>query len=425
MFDIKMKALKSILYSLIVFCAMGKICFAKPPTHEARIAAVVNEDSILTTELEDRLKLVIISSQLENNAATQQQLKGQILKLLIDELLQLQLTEKFDIKTSDAEVEQEFALLEERNGMRKGELEKFLSHNAIPKSVLLKQLKSNMSWRYYIRQRYHPLIQISKAEIQNIANRLENEKGQKQVLLAEIVISFATPEEEAKAKVQANRLVQQLQKGAQFPMLAQQFSHSASATRGGDIGWISLNQQLETSLQEAIAKLAPGELSSPIRTSTGYHIVLIRDQRQAGDNSEQLISFLKVFIPWAPNSTMEEKEKLYIRAQQISANAKSVAILERLAQALPNVEAKMMSDTRLNALHPQLREELSKLPIGKPGQPLATPMGIFIFAVENTREAKPDTEDEIYSRIAEQKLMLVAQRELRNLRRDAFIDIRI
>ncbi|MEN8237110.1 MAG: peptidylprolyl isomerase [Pseudomonadota bacterium] len=422
-----MKISKTLLYSFLFPIAMvglsiNYFCVAAIK-HESVIAAVVNEGHILKSELRDRVNLVASSGQLEKTAEVRKQLMDQILKVMIDELLQIQLTEKFDLKVSDEELEQEFAILEERNGMQKGGLVKFLAHHKIPKSILMQQIKAGSVWRNYIRQRYRPLVQISNSEIQNAARRVENEKGQNQVLIAEIVLPFDTPSEARNAKMQATKLLQQLRKGAQFPMVAHQFSKSASAARGGDIGWITVSR-LDAPLRQALEQMNSGGLSEPILSGDAYHIVLVRDQREAGKSAEKFVSFFKVFVPWAEGSTMEQKEQLFNRVMKISKTAKSLSILKQLVKSLPKVDTKMMPDTRLNSLHPQLRSVLEKLPKGKPSEAIGTPMGVFVFLVDELKEIQPNTEDEIRQGLLEKKLTQISQREMRNLRREAFIDIR-
>lgn len=401
-------------------CAPICVAVGKP---ESGIAAVVNEGNIIKSELRDRINLVMSSGQLEKTPEVYNQLMDQILKVMIDELLQIQLTEKFDIKPSDEEMEQEFAILEERNGMQKGELVKFLAHHKIPKYILMRQIKAGWVWRNYIRQRYQPLLQISHSEIQNASKRVENEKGQSQVLIAEIVLPFDTPDGAHLAKKQATKLLQQLRKGAQFPMVAHQFSKSASAARGGDIGWVTANR-LDAPLRPELERMNSGELSEPILNGDAYHIILLRDQREAGKTAEKFVSFFKVFVPWAEGSAMDQKEQLFNRVQKIAKTSKSLSILKQLVKSLPNVETKMMTGTNLNSLHPQLRTILEKLPKGQPSEAIGTPMGVFVFLVDEVKEIQPDTEDEIYQRLVEKKLMQISQREMRNLRREAFIDIR-
>src|SRR3546814_12954710 len=62
------------------------------------------------------------------------------------------------------------------------------------------------------------------------------------------------------------------------------FSQAAGAASGGDLGWV-IEGQLDPALDRTLRSLAPGQVSEPIRTLTGYHILLLRDQRRALENS--------------------------------------------------------------------------------------------------------------------------------------------
>ena len=78
------------------------------------------------------------------------------------------------------------------------------------------------------------------------------------------------PEQDEEVHRFADRLYDQLHQGANFSAVAQQFSQSATAAVGGDIGWVRADQ-LSPELGKAVAQMRPGELSPPIRAGAGYY----------------------------------------------------------------------------------------------------------------------------------------------------------
>ncbi len=403
---------------------------AKAFTNEARIAAVVNESSILTNELESRIRLVMSSGGLENTPEVRSQIKQQVLKLMIDEHLQLQMAKKFEMLPSDEDVEQAYLVMEQRNGMQKGELDKFLRANQVSKSILLQQIKAGIGWRNYVQERYQRQVPINERDVKLAMDRLEVDKNQEQVLLAEILLNFdhESPKDEKAVLTQANKFVEQIRRGATFSALAQQFSRSASAARGGDIGWVSVNQ-LSESLRDVVKTAELGTVANPIRTVGSYHILMVRDRREAGSlgRSETLLSFEQVLFPWSQQLPESELESIFRTATAVSYNARSCSMLRRLAGDVEGAQIKGVKSVPASSLNTQLKALLLKLPEGKASQPVSTSIGALVFIVCDKQEISPEesSEKEIRHKLLESKLSLVSQRELRNLRRAAFIDIRV
>src|SRR3546814_7989753 len=94
----------------------------------------------------------------------------------------------------------------------------------------------------------------------------------------------------------ARRLFDELRRGANFAGLARQFSQFGTAILGGDLGWVQ-DGELEDQLNDVLAQMGPGEMSVPIRTLSGFHILLLRELRknegQEVDRSEEHTSELQ------------------------------------------------------------------------------------------------------------------------------------
>ncbi len=72
--------------------------------------------------------------------------------------------------------------------------------------------------------------------------------------------------------------------GEDFAKLAVAYSNSQTALDGGALGWRK-GGELPTFLTDVIAKLKPGEVSEPLRTPTGYHIIRLNEVRGAAQNA--------------------------------------------------------------------------------------------------------------------------------------------
>ena len=90
-------------------------------------------------------------------------------------------------------------------------------------------------------------------------------------------VNELTSEAEAKAKIE--RLKDRLDAGADFAELAKLNSEDASAAKGGDLGWLTPGDTV-AEFDDAMAKLAPKQISPPIRTSFGWHLIQVVERRR-------------------------------------------------------------------------------------------------------------------------------------------------
>lgn len=98
-------------------------------------------------------------------------------------------------------------------------------------------------------------------------------------------VSDLTPEDQVLTRL--NEIRQRIASGeADFATLARLNSVDNSATRGGDIGWVSPGDTVPE-FETAMNKLAPGEVSEPVRTPYGYHLIQVIERRKAEANAER------------------------------------------------------------------------------------------------------------------------------------------
>lgn len=407
---------------------LGAFFLASPVTATpGKIAAIVNDWLISSSELDQRIRLAVVSSGMPDTPEVREKLRAQILNAMVEEALQLQVAKKYDIKIPDAEVEHALSDIEHRNNMEPGHLKKMLEENKIPLKVFKKHLKAGIAWREYVRGRFGQTVQVSDQEINLAEEQFNRSKDKEQFLLAEIVLNIDDQTPETIAESKAQNLMSQIKKGGNFVAIAQQFSEAPTAAKGGDMGWVS-QEQLDPSLSSVVAGMAPGQISEPVRTPDGYHIIFLRDHKNAGDviGKDTLFTFTQVVFPAQPPFTEERTGPLFYKAKQIAGNAKSCALLSTLSKSVPGAQSRMVTKTRGSELIPQLRSLLSSLEPGKASEPVLSDMGVLLFMVCEKEEHNPNnpSRDDFANHLMDQKLTLIAQRELRNQRRIAQIDIK-
>jgi len=250
-----------------------------------RIAVVVNDQAISMSDVNDRLKLVISSSGLPDSKDIRAKLTSQVINDLINEQLQLQEAERLDISISADEVDSGFAQIATQNNIDAQKFETMLRQGGINVGTMRRQIESQIAWSRVIQLQMRPQVNVSDSDVDEVMNRLAHSKGTKEYRVAEISLPIDEPEQESNVKQLADRLVSQLRVGkASFYQLAQQFSKSAGAAQGGNLGWVQQGQ-LPEELDQALIGMSKGDVSGAIKSVSGYHILYVRDKRTISDES--------------------------------------------------------------------------------------------------------------------------------------------
>ena len=243
------------------------------------IVAVVNEDAISASDLNDRLRLMIISSGMPNTPEIQDKLKNQVLNMLIDESLQMQEARQMNLAVTAEEIQTGFDTIAKQNNMPPDQFKTILQRSGIPIRTLEGQIRSQIAWGKVIQRKLRPQIEVSEGDIDERERFLEASIGKTQYQVAEIFLPVDSNTQDAEVKALAQRLYNEIaQKRAPFPQVANQFSQGAAAARGGDLGWVP-EGQLPDPLNALVVNMAEGGVSEPARSLTGYHILMLRGKR--------------------------------------------------------------------------------------------------------------------------------------------------
>jgi hypothetical protein len=150
--------------------------------------------------------------------------------------------------------------------MQSGGINAFLKSRGIDRGSLISQVTASVVWAKLVRRLAAQNTEISDEEVDDALKRLKEHAGEPQSRVAEIFLAVDNPGQDAEVRSLMEKLIDQMKHGARFSAIAQQFSQSATAAVGGDIGWIRPDQ-LPSELARAVTPLKPGELSPPIRRS--------------------------------------------------------------------------------------------------------------------------------------------------------------
>lgn len=422
------RALKTLVLALLVVPVLAGPAEVRAQQQIEGIAAVVNDEVISHSDLVSRLRLALMSSGLQPSEENQQRLLPQVLRGLIDEKLQTQEARRLGVSVTEEQIENAFSTIAAQNNLSADQLRELLTRNGIPIRTLTEQVSAQIAWGQVVQRQLLPRTNIGEEEVDEALSRLEANRGRPEYLLAEIFLAVDQSAQDAEVRRLAESLVQQIRQGVPFPAIARQFSQAAGAANGGDLSWV-VEGQLDPVLDQALRSLSPGQVSDPIRSLSGYHILLVRDQRRAliSEGGGPIVTLNQLGLPLPPNADDATRRELVARLREATANLQGCEALVQQAAAIGAVGNTDIGTGPMNRLPPVLQAVIRDLPVGQPSEPQVLTDGVAVYMVcerQDPATASPRRED-IAESLRLQRLDLLQRRYLRDLRNAAFIDVRV
>ena len=423
------KTLRVLVAALLFSAAMVVVTSAKSQSVQ-RIAAIVNDELITAYDLESRIRLVVFSTRLPNTIDTRRRISSQVLRTLIDERLQMQEAKRRNISVSRRDLQRAKETIEKQNRLPKGGLEQVMKQNGIPLESINEQLRTGIAWSKLIGRRLRPRITIGEDEIDESLERIRSRQGQAEYRLSEILLTVDSPDQEANIRRTAERITDQVKKGARFNAIARQFSQSATAAVGGDLGW-QHESELDDTLRQVVGKMGKGSMTSPIKTVAGYRVLLLRDVRKIAQSEAKPITLdlRQIFLPLPKQSAPSDIEAQIDLAKIVRDTASSCSDFSTLAKEVGSPRPPSLGKLALKDLSPAIRQVVKDIPAGKISDPLKMPDGVMVLMVCNrdggTSVIKLPKRDEIADRLMNERISLGARRYMRDIRLSAVIDVRV
>lgn len=366
------------------------------------IAALVNDRAITKSDVEDRVKLGLLTSGIPDTAEARAQLRTQVLRQLVDEMLQLQEATAKGTVVSNDELKKALDNLAKSNKMDRAGMERMLGERGIPLSALEAQVKAALSWRKLLQRRVGQEVSIGDNEVDAQLDKLKRSVGKPERLLAEIFLGVDSPDREAEVRRTADRLVEEIRRSGNFAGVARQFSQAADASEGGDMGWV-LEGDLGDELDAALRNLRPGQISPPVRSPDGWHIFLSRAQRVFGssapareaprqpvararpmiqkpDLKRAKVHLAQVVFP-AEADTDAARKAAADKAEALRKTVKGCADLLAKGKQVGGPESGDMGTQMVRDLHPGLQGFAVAYPEGQPGPVMKGPAGALLLMV--------------------------------------------
>lgn len=274
--------------AVVALWAQGSLAHAEMVD---RVAAVVNNDIVAFSEVEQRAapELARVNS-IAKTPEEREKLRNQVLHetldgLIGDKLMEAQIKE-LQIDVSDAEVQAGIDDVKKANNFSDdAQLEDTLRQQGLTMASYKDFMKKHLAKLKLMNLKVRNKIKVSEQDLKaEYARYTQQESEDPEVHVRHIVVLLpktATPEQVEKARLKAVALAVEARKpGVNFAELAKKKSEGPSAENGGDLGYFRHGVMLPEFEKTAFA-LKVGQVSEPVRTAFGWHVLKVEDRRAA------------------------------------------------------------------------------------------------------------------------------------------------
>ncbi|MDP4575831.1 peptidylprolyl isomerase [Qipengyuania sp. G39] len=391
-----------------------------------KATAVVNGFVITGTDVDQRAALLVAANEREISPEELERVKMQVLRNLIDETLQIQAAETQEITIPQAEIDQSYARVAAQNfGQDESAMGEYLRSIGSSPQSLKRQIHGELAWSRLLRRNFAPFVNVSADEVNDLIQRLEANRGTDEYRLGEIFLQ-ATPETAPQVQGNAQQIVEQLRQGGSFVAYARQFSQASTAAVGGDLGWIALPQLKNPQLETVVGEMSPGQLVGPLEIPGGYWIGLLIDKRQVltADPRDAVLSLKQIALDFTGVPEAERTPRLesfLAGVQQLRGCGDAEAGASALGATVVTND-----EIAARALPEQLQQLVLNLQLGQVTPPFGSfEEGVRVLMLcgrDDPQAASGPDFDTLMGQLEEERIQRRAQRYLRDLRNDAYIE---
>jgi len=418
------------LGAMLIFLSSNSLAIEKLDS----IVAVVEDDIILESELAVEVSAIV--TKLRANGVQlppEQVIFKQVLERLIIEKLQSQLAKKAGVNVTDEMVNSSLVTIAKQNGMSmeefRGELKKEKMDFAAFKENVRKEIVINQLRNHEIGGR----IKVSDQEVQHyLDTQLSAEEIKVKYFLGHILIAVpegASAQAIQTEKVDAHKVIEQLRAGADFKKMAVSVSDDANALEGGELGWRTLNQ-IPTLFVDVVKKMNKGEISEPIRSPGGFHILKLLDSTGVEQHIITETHVRHILIKTNELINDEEAQKRLAIIEGRVVDGDDFAILAKANSDDPGsaVKGGDLGWVVPGLLVPPFEKAMSELAVNDISDPVQTQFGWHIIQVLERRSKDNSKEHELEQardEIRQRKIEEETELWLRRLRDESYVDIRL
>ena len=395
-----------------------------------RIVAVVDEDVILRSELDRALRNIYSQyAGREDQLPPREFLERQVLERLVLTQLQVTRASGAGINVSEQELDRAIAGIAQQNNTDIAGLTAAIADDGMTLADLRASVRDEIMIQRLRQSFAQGRVSVSEGEVD--AALASQQGGGTQYRLAHILVGVpegATPEQIATAQSRVEGIKADIEQGTvDFAAAAVRYSDSPNALEGGDLGWRNIDE-IPPSFTQLITRLQPGQVVGPIRGPSGFQLLQLVDTRQA-DAGAGTITQLRARHILATGDDAAATAELETLRARIAGGAD----FGELAREHSDDEATAAQGGELgwfarDAYGVDFGQQVAALQDGEVSAPFKTQAGWHIVQREGERQvaaADENRRQQVRESIGQRKLEEQWERFLREMRGEAYVDIRL
>jgi peptidyl-prolyl cis-trans isomerase SurA len=400
-----------------------------------RVAAVVNEGIVLQSELDEQVILITERLRAQKlDLPPENVLRQQVLERLVLQEIQMQRADRANLKVPDEALNSAMQDVAQRNNIPLSQLPEALAAQGIDYAAYRDAMRKELTLTLLRQRDVIQRISVTPREIDQYLEKQKNAPEQSgEYNVSHILIAVpqaSSPEQLESADKRATDVARRAKEGEDFGKLAVAYSNSQTALDGGALGWRK-GSELPTFLNDVIARLKPGEVSEPLRTPTGYHIVKLNEVR--GTNQQVIVEQVHArHILLKPNELQDDatvRQKLVQLRERIE-KGEDFAGLAQVSSEDPGSasEGGDLGWANPGTFVPEFEKELASLKENEISEPFRTQYGWHLVQVLGRRQF--DNTDELKRRTAAEAIRAGHADEetelwMRRLRDEAYVEYKL
>ena len=398
-----------------------------------KIVAIVDDDVVLKSELDQRMDAIVAQlTQSGTQMPPEKILEQQVLERLISERLQLTMGYDSGVRISDEELNQAITRVAASNKISVAQYIEQVTLQGSSISAMRGEIRNELTIMRVQQGKVMRRIRISEQELDNF---LKSEEGRfvtsPDVNIGQILLSISSDSNRKSIDQvvgRADLLFNQIDQGADFRAIAIANSADQSALQGGDLGWRKM-AQLPGVFIDAVEKLDIGEVSQPIRSAAGYHLIKLYERR---GGEEQLVEqHFARHILIKPNQIRDQKTTINqlneLRKRSIAGEDFAILAKEFSEDPGSALSGGELGWSTPGMFVPEFEQTMGTIAINDISEPFASQFGWHILQVTERRQQDFSSEilrNKAQSMLRQRKYEEELQVWLQEIRDEAFIEIK-
>lgn len=398
-----------------------------------KIVAVVNDEVILESDLQD-MEQTIRQQIRQRDAAMPPSdvLRKQVLERLIMQRLQIQEADKVGIRVGDDALNAALKQIADKNQMTLRQFRDVLEKDGYDFSQFRETIRDEMIIARLRKSQVEDRVVVSDREVDNfLATQKIQDGGQVEYDLQHILISLpeaASPEQVQAAQEKLEKVQALLKEGGDFAQIAAGYSDGQNALEGGELGWRKQGE-LPSLFADVVPTLAVGEVSQPLRSGSGFHLVRVKEKKSEDVHLVKQTLASHILIKTNELTTDEQAKQRLEKLRERIVNGEDFAELARANSDDTGsaIDGGSLGWVSPGVMVPEFEEKMNSLAVGEMSDVFKSRFGWHLIKVFDRREenmAEEYQRSKAREQIRQRKIDEEMETWLRSMRDEAYVEYR-